>query len=176
MKEIDSGTRNPEADQAAQEAVAAQVRQREIAIRARYDEHRRTWGEGVPYFSEGTFGFWRELSQGRFNVGRCTQCSHVYFPPRVVCPNCWTPDAVTLQESPGTGRIHSFAVAHRMAYSLQSLAPLLMVTVDLDEGVRLFCWLRGAAEDPGLVGRRCRIDIETILGRPRFVARLADAG
>jgi uncharacterized OB-fold protein len=169
-----AGIRDTDADQARQESVALQIRQREVAIRVRYEEHRRTWGDGVPYFSDGTFEFWRELSAGRFNIGRCTQCSHTYFPPRIVCPNCWAQDAVKLLPSQGTGTIHSYAVAHRVANSLQSLAPLLMATVDLEEGVRLFTWLRGATGDPALIGKRCRIVIETILGRPRFVARLLD--
>ena len=79
-----------------------------------------------------------------------------------------------LVASKGTGRIFSYTVAHRVANSLQSLAPLLMVCIDLDEGVRMFTWLRGAQGDAQLVGKRCRVSIETILGRIRFVARLAE--
>ena len=165
---------NSQAEELSEEAFAAQVRAREKEARSRYEAHRRTWGEGVPHFSEGTFEFWQRLAEGRFHIGRCTQCSHTYFPPRVICPNCWAADAVELIASKGTGRIFSYTVAHRVANSLQSLAPLLMVCIDLDEGVRMFTWLRGAQGDAQLVGKRCRVSIETILGRIRFVARLAE--
>jgi uncharacterized OB-fold protein len=159
-------------DHAALEQHARELRRREDLAREQNTRHRETWGDGPPYFSVATFDFWQQLAHDRFHLARCGKCSHVYFPPRVVCPECWGQDAVQLQETSGLGRLVSFTDLHVTSPTLKSIAPLRMALIDLDEGVRVLTWLRGSAAANASVGQGCRIAVEEVLGRKWFVATL----
>ena len=155
------------------ERYAEAVLKSEAHAREQFAHHKEVWGDGPPYFSVGSYEFWRELAQNKFHLARCGNCRHVYFPPRVVCPECWAQDAVTLQETPGIGKLVSFTDLHVTSPALKPLAPLRMAIVDLQEGVRVLTWLRGPGANEAEVGHVCRIVVEEVLGRKWFVANLA---
>ena len=154
------------------ERYAKAVLEQETRAREDLARHKEIWGEGPPYFSVATHEFWRELAQNKFHLARCGSCHHVYFPPRVVCPECWAQDAVALQETSGLGTLVSFTDLHVTSPVLKPLAPIRIALVDFREGVRVLTWLRGAGADHAEVGRTCRIVVEEVLGRKWFVANL----
>ena len=85
----------------------AASRDREALIKAQAKTHEDTWGKGPPFFSSASFAFWQEVAKGHFHIARCSACAHKFFPPRVICPACWTPDTCALQETAGEGRVSS---------------------------------------------------------------------
>ena len=73
----------------------------------------------------------------------CRVCSRRSFPERPLCPHCGA-DAVDNVMMAGRGRIVSWTVVHQAPPPLQT--PYTLVTVDLDDGVRLLGAATGAVE------------------------------
>jgi uncharacterized OB-fold protein len=145
---------------------------REDELTERAQQFRERWGEGPPYFSPYTYEFWEKLRAGTFALPRCQACKRCSFPPRAVCRNCWSERGFELVETPALGSLFTFTQVHMMAPSLRSLAPLVVGCVDLDEGVRVFSWVRDVDFDQLTVGDRCHLSAEIVLGVPRYVARV----
>jgi len=38
------------------------------------------------------YKFYEHLKEGRFTTTRCRTCGHVAYPPRVICPECYSED------------------------------------------------------------------------------------
>ncbi|MGE4338236.1 MAG: Zn-ribbon domain-containing OB-fold protein, partial [Pigmentiphaga sp.] len=113
-----------------------------------------------------------ELAKGKFHLAKCGHCGHVYFPPRVVCPECWTQDMAQLHDTPGVGTLVTFTDLHVTSPVLKPIAPVRMAIVDLDEGVRVLTWLRGPGAEIAQPGQACKIAVEDVLGRKWFTASL----
>jgi uncharacterized OB-fold protein len=145
----------------------------EAAERARL--FRDQWGDGPPFFSPYTDEFWTTLRGGTFALPRCRACNEFSFPPRAVCRNCWSERGFELVATQGLGSLFTFSEVHMMGPSLRPLAPLVMGCIDLDEGVRVFSWLREVEPESLNVGDRCRLSVEVLLGVPRYVAKLTGA-
>jgi uncharacterized protein len=83
--------------------------------------------------------FWRETPQ-RYNLGgcRCSVCTTVYFPPRVVCPSCTTHRASLGKMEPfqlsGDGTVLSYTVIHDPAEGFEMLVPYALALVKTPEG------------------------------------------
>ena len=73
----------------------------------------------------------------------CRVCSRRSFPERSLCPHCGS-DAVDHVTLAGRGRVTSWTVVHQAPPPLQT--PYTLVTVDLDDGVRLLGAATGAVE------------------------------
>ncbi len=89
-----------------------------------------------PMSTRNTDWFWQEAAQGRLSIQKCSGCSHLWHPPRPVCPQCHSTDVVPQQMS-GRGRIYSFM---RVSYPppIGFDEPPLIALVELEEGgVRL---------------------------------------
>ena len=84
--------------------------------------------------SRYTLPFWEALSEGRFLVHRCRECSEAFFPPAPVCPNCGDRD-VEWYEASGRGRLHSFTRQHTAPPGFE--APRVVGLVELEAGPRL---------------------------------------
>ena len=152
---------------------AAAVRDREDVARGMLERHKAIWGDGPPYFSTASFRFWQEIDKGSFHLCRCSACEHVYFPPRVVCPECWAQDAGELHRTEGAGVLRSFTDLYVTSPALKPLAPLRLAMIDLEEGVRVLTWLRGHGAQNARIGDRCRVVVEEVLDRKWFVANIA---
>ena len=71
--------------------------------------------------------------------------------------------AVDWIEASGRGVIHSWTISHHAFHpAFKSEVPLALVTVDLDEGVRLCAPLREGDADALAVGRQVRIGVERV--------------
>lgn len=83
--------------------------------------------------------FWRETPR-RYNLGgsKCSNCGTVYFPPRVVCPQCThhrqsIEKMVPFQLS-GEGEVFSFTVVHEAAEGFEMQVPYVLALVQTREG------------------------------------------
>ena len=116
----------------------------------------------VPEPTADTKPFWDALNEGRFRLQRCADCGKVRHYPRPVCDACWSMN-VTWRDASGKGRVHSWTVTHHAFHPGFKLElPYALVTVDLDEGVRMNARLRGLDPAELRVGLPVRIDFEPV--------------
>jgi uncharacterized OB-fold protein len=81
---------------------------------------------------------WRHIKQ-RYNLigSKCTNCGGVYFPPRVICPECRRKGKIENIQFKGTGKIHSYSLVHTPTQDFKKIAPYPVAIIELDEGAKL---------------------------------------
>lgn len=102
--------------------------------------------------------YWEGLRAHRLVLQRCADCGRVRHYPRPVCDACYAMRHDWVEAS-RRGRVHSWTVCHH-AFDLafEAALPYALVTVDLEEGVRVQAPLRGATADA------LRIDLPVTIG------------
>lgn len=92
------------------------------------------------------------LAEGRLMFQRCLECGEGRLPPRVRCPACGSA-AVGWQEASGRGEVWARCVFHK-AYGpeYRERVPYTVVTVQLEEGVRLLSNVVGPGPEGVQVG------------------------
>jgi len=87
--------------------------------------------------------YWEAARRGRFMVQGCASCGKLRHYPRLLCDACHSTE-VNWTELSGRGRIHSWTTTHHAFHpAFRDELPLVLVTVDLDEGVRALGRWRG---------------------------------
>jgi uncharacterized OB-fold protein len=90
-----------------------------------------------------TAPYWDGMKQGKLLLQCCAACGKVRHYPRPVCPECYAMEHRWV-EAKGTGKVHSWTVSHHAFHpGFKPELPYTLVTVDLDEGVRMQAQLRG---------------------------------
>ncbi|WP_151772354.1 Zn-ribbon domain-containing OB-fold protein [Streptomyces abyssomicinicus] len=91
----------------------------------------------VPERDRDSAPFWDALREHRLRLQSCDACERVRFPAMSRCPYCVAPEH-RWRELSGRGRIYSWIVV-RQAFRPEFAAevPYALVTVDLEEGVRV---------------------------------------
>ncbi|MFA7432100.1 MAG: Zn-ribbon domain-containing OB-fold protein [Gemmobacter sp.] len=98
-----------------------------------------------PRRSAFTATFWSALAEGRFQTTRCTKCAKPSFPPKPICPHCWS-DETEWVVLTGRGRLYSRTTVHAGPAAFQHELPYQVGIVDLDEGLRIATRILGEAE------------------------------
>jgi uncharacterized OB-fold protein len=129
--------------------------------------HKRAYPARV---SEFTTSFWNALAKGSFISTWCATCGHVTFPPKPLCPKCWSSD-IQWKELETRGVLYSWTRVHAPPEAFAAESPYALGIVDLAGGTRLACRLLPHDEidfDPG-------IPVEMVLLQytdgPMFAAR-----
>src|SRR5665213_2360153 len=116
----------------------------------------------LPHPSVDTQPYWDGLNAHRLRLQHCAACGKVRHYPRPVCDACWSMDVVW-QDASGNGRVHSWTVTHHAFHpAFKSELPYTLVTVDLDDGVRMNARLRGLDPVELRVGLPVRLDFERV--------------
>lgn len=89
-----------------------------------------------PRMSDFTGPFWDAVSKGVFRTTRCDDCERPSFPPKPICPHCWS-DRVSWIELSGRGRLYSATTVHAGPTVFAADLPYRVGIVDLDEGLRM---------------------------------------
>jgi uncharacterized protein len=87
--------------------------------------------------------YWAGARENRLVLQRCGHCGRIRHYPQLLCPACrsFAVDHVT---ATGRGTVHSWTVTHHaFAPELRDEVPYTLVTVDMDEGVRMLGRLAG---------------------------------
>ena len=114
----------------------------------------------VPSPTADTQPYWDGLNEGRLRLQRCADCGKVRHYPRPVCDACCSMNVAWVEAS-GNGRVHSWTVTHHAFHpGFKPDLPYTLVTVDLDEGVRMQAQLRGLDPRELRVGRPVRVAFE----------------
>ena len=97
----------------------------------------------VPEPTADTKPFWDALHERRFVLQRCVDCGTIRHYPRPVCDKCFSMK-VDWVEASGRGTVHSWTITHHPFHpGFKSDLPLMLLTVDLAEGVRMQAQGRG---------------------------------
>jgi uncharacterized OB-fold protein len=73
--------------------------------------------------------FYENLKQGRFTTTKCKDCSHVAFPPRVICPECYSENLEYI-DAPTKGKVIVFSEEVK-GVPLGYDSPLIHAIIDL---------------------------------------------
>ncbi|MDR1721638.1 MAG: Zn-ribbon domain-containing OB-fold protein [Methanobrevibacter sp.] len=81
---------------------------------------------------------WRHIPQ-RYNLigSKCANCGKVYFPPRVICPECRRKGKLESIKFKGTGNVHSFSIVRTPIDDFKTIAPYAVAILELDEGAKV---------------------------------------
>ena len=121
-----------------------------------------TTAKPLPHPSVDTQPYWDGLNAHQLRLQHCAACGKVRHYPRPVCDVCWSMQVVW-QDASGKGRVHSWTVTHHAFHpGFKAELPYTLVTVDLDEDVRMNARLRGLDPTELRVGLPVRIDFERV--------------
>lgn len=123
-----------------------------------------------PRVSEFTRTFWSALGEGRWITSCCASCKRKTFPPKPVCPHCWSAD-VSWSGLGTQGTLYSWTRIHAAPAVFDSEAPYAVGIVDLTEGVRLACRLVEREGVPLRVGQPVEMLVLQYRDGPLFAAR-----
>lgn len=98
-----------------------------------------------PRVSAFTEPFWTGLADGRFRTTRCGSCAQLTFPPKPICPRCWS-EPMEWTDLPDSGILYSWTRVHAGPAIFERHLPYGLGIVDLDCGIRLACRLDGPPE------------------------------
>ena len=116
----------------------------------------------LPQPTEDSQPFWDALKSHRLDLQKCADCGKIRHYPRPVCPYCHSM-AVDWTTASGKGTVHSWTVSYQAFHpAFQDVLPIVVATVDLDEGVRMNCRLEGVAPDEIEIGLPVEIDFEDV--------------
>lgn len=102
--------------------------------------------------------FWDAADQEQFVGQRCGDCKRYRFPPRPMCPNCFSVKQEVVALS-GRGTVYTWVVPrHPMPFGFKE-SPIV-ATVELEEGYRLVSNLVGIGHEDVKPGMKVEVCFE----------------
>lgn len=85
-----------------------------------------------------TVRVWRHIQQ-RYNLigSKCTNCGRVFFPPRVICPDCRRKGNIEDIKFNGKGKIFTYSIVRSPSSDFKLEAPYAVAIIELEEGAKL---------------------------------------
>jgi uncharacterized OB-fold protein len=123
-----------------------------------------------PRVSAFTEPFWSGLAQGHWRTVRCASCSKATFPPKPVCPHCWSTQMEWVDLQP-KGAIYSWTRVHAAPAVFAGEAPYACGIVDLEDGLRIACRIVAPPEQALTIGAAVDIVVLQYSDGPLFAAR-----
>lgn len=104
--------------------------------------------------------YWEAAARDELMLKRCAACGKHHFPPRHLCPHCWS-DTMEWVRSAGKGAVYSFTIMHRAPTpAFAGRTPYVVALIDLDEGPRMMANIVGDDALATRVGDRVRVCYE----------------
>jgi len=114
----------------------------------------------VPVQNADSKVYWTAAAGDDLVLKRCLDCGKHHFPPRHLCPNCWS-EKLDWTKSCGEGAVYSFTVMHRAPMpAFAARVPYVVSLVDLVEGPRMMANVIGDDALDVAVGDRVRVCFE----------------
>ena len=123
-----------------------------------------------PRQSEFTREFWSALDEGRLITSRCQACARQTFPPKPVCPHCWSTQ-IEWRPLGARGILYSWTRIHAAPAVFAAEAPYAVGIVDLDDGIRLACRLVETGATALRIGQPVEMVVLRYRDGPLFAAR-----
>lgn len=109
-----------------------------------------------PSYSELAAPYWDAAAEGRMVIQHCDACDAAIFPPRPLCPTCWSTE-ISWREATGRARVESFSVVHRAPNeTFAAEVPYVVALVLLDEGPRMMTNVVGCDPENVAIDMRVR--------------------
>ena len=96
--------------------------------------------------------------KGQLVLKKCMACGHVQFPPRHLCPVCWS-DQLEWIEHSGHGRVFSVTTVHRAPVP-GMVTPYMLAMVELDGGPRVMANIVGSDSGQAQIGDKVSVAFE----------------
>lgn len=104
--------------------------------------------------------YWDAVAREELILRHCTACGEHHFPPRHLCPKCWS-DKLDWTKSAGRGTVYSFTVMQRAPMpQFAKRVPYVVALVDLEEGPRMMANVVGDDALQTRVGDRVTVCFE----------------
>ncbi|MFQ5983439.1 MAG: SDR family NAD(P)-dependent oxidoreductase [Woeseiaceae bacterium] len=114
---------------------------------------------GPPHLrSRRALAFSAAAAEGRFALQACSNCNHVTYPPREVCPECWSLDLHWKDMSDGGELITETTLRTSFNDYFQERLPWRIGTVKLDVGPTVLAHVHGDVAEYGRVRMIARTD------------------
>ena len=80
---------------------------------------------------------WREMPQRyRLEAVKCSECNKIFFPKRLICPECKSQNLASIKLS-GKGKLITFTIINVAPEGFVDQVPYAVGIVELEEGVRV---------------------------------------
>ena len=89
-----------------------------------------------PRTTEFTEPYWLALAEGRLQTTRCCSCAKLSYPPKPICPHCWT-DKIEWIEIDPQGVLYTWTRIHAGPAMFAAELPYEVGIVDLNAGLRI---------------------------------------
>ena len=101
----------------------------------------------IPVPTPETQFFWDKCKEHELWLQRCQTCQHVFFYPRMHCPECLSEDVPGFRAS-GKGTLWTYMINHRPVPGFEDDAPYAIAVVQLEEGPRMMSNIVGIENTP----------------------------
>jgi uncharacterized OB-fold protein len=105
----------------------------------------------APPIDPETKPFWDAAAEGRLLIKHCLACGELHYPPRALCPFCFS-ERTEFRQAAGTGEIYAFSVMRR-----SPTGPYAIGYVTLDEGPSMLTNFVGCDFDALAIGQRVKV-------------------
>jgi uncharacterized OB-fold protein len=126
-----------------------------------------------PRISDFTSQFWDGLANGEWRTTRCRDCAKFTFPPKPVCPHCWS-EAMDWQALSNRGTLYSWTRIHAAPRVFRDEAPYVVCIVDLDIELRIACRLLETTSLEPMIGNPVEVVVLEYEDGPLFACRSID--
>ena len=101
--------------------------------------------------------YFREIPQRyRLEAGKCKKCGQVYFPPRLVCPECKSKQFETIKLNP-EGKLLTYTIIRIASDKFSIQAPYAVGIMELNDGVKLTTQIADVDFDKIKIGMKLKL-------------------
>ena len=101
----------------------------------------------IPVPTPETQFFWDKCKEHELWLQRCQTCQHVFFYPRMHCPECLSDNVPGFRAS-GKGTLWTYMINHRPVPGFKDDGPYAIAVVQLEEGPRMMSNIVGIENTP----------------------------
>ncbi len=125
----------------------------------------------LPLLDSDTAKFWDGCKRHELLMQRCEQCNSYRYPPRSICPKCFSQNA-RWDKVRGRGEVYTFTVARvPLSPEWASDTPYVIGVILLDEGVRIVSTIVGCKPEDIKIGMTVEVTFDDITEKitlPKF--------
>jgi uncharacterized protein len=117
--------------------------------------------------------FWEGCRRHELLLQRCTQCHTFRYPPRPVCPSCFSAES-TWEKTSGQGEVYTFSIVRRaLGPAWETDIPYVIAIIRLDEGVQIVSNIVDCRTEDVRIGMKVEVVFDDVTERftlPKFRA------
>lgn len=115
--------------------------------------------------------FWDGCHRHELLLQKCKPNNHYRYPPRPICPECFSTDLVW-EKASGKGEVYTFIIVRRPAGpDWEADVPYVLAVIQLAEGVRMMSNVVGCRPEDVKIGMKVEVafdDVTETVSLPKF--------